>query len=744
MKKKVLFASLLLQFFIVFCALAQEAQTITFSEIPVQTISCPDLTNGSIINGDYGYIPHTATASSGLPVTYSINYDPAFYLLFGNVAEIIDGAIHIISPGVCIIRAQQAGNADFLPAPVVDQFLIVNVSNTMHLNLPRTMEYGKRYSLGEVLNEPMLWNGEQFSILFFSSFAYFSPVTLQMSSTRQMNYPIVRTEIIDIPPYVPFNDQSLQEAPKDITWGILDNDGKYSAFTYSIGVKGNQNISIYLPPNKKFGDSDFDITSTQAFDYFRNVLRPITYNSSNENIATIINNKIHIVGAGTCSITAHQAGDGFWNPAEVSQTLTILKASQTISFNNLPQKTFGDADFALTATTNSNLAINFTSSNSEVATVENGTVHIVGTGICTIYANQSGNINYYPASQENQQLTVNPREISITALANQKVYGETDPELTFQVSPSLVNGDTFNGTLTRVIGEDVGTYSIQQGSLSAGNNYSIAYNGATFTLSKKELTITAEDKSKDYGSSNPTFSSSYSGFAYSESETVLDAKPAITCSAALNSLSGQYPIEISGGLDNNYALTLVNGNLKVNTILGNVNTTSIQDIANTTAVLNGEVINHGGEENAIRGFVYSAASNPTLVNSSIEAGTGIGVFSNAISGLAPNTKYYIRSYTTNSAGTAYGNELFFTTLSTSVPTQEVSEVTIYPNPTSGIIYFKDINPRSKIEVYNANGAFIQNADLVNNQVNLKNLKGGVYLIKLIFEGKVSTIKIIKE
>ncbi len=104
----------------------------------------------------------------------------------------------------------------------------------------------------------------------------------------------------------------------------------------------------------------------------------------------------------------------------------------------------------------------------------------------------------------------------------------------------------------------------------------------------------------------------------------------------------------------------------------------------------------------------------------------------------------MRSYATNSAGTVYGNELSFTTLSTGIPTQEASEVAIYPNPTTGIIYLKNIDPKAKIEIYNLNGGLVQRVELVNNQVNIKNLDAGTYIIKIISDDRINTIKVVKE
>ena len=93
--------------------------------------------------------------------------------------------------------------------------------------------------------------------------------------------------------------------------------------------------------------------------------------------------------------------------------------------------------------------------------------------------------------------TINQKTLTITAEAKSKTYGDPDPELTY-TSEGLVGSDAITGALSRNVGEIVGTYPINQGDLSAGNNYVISYTGANLTISKKALTITADSDSKEY------------------------------------------------------------------------------------------------------------------------------------------------------------------------------------------------------------------------------------------------------
>ena len=99
---------------------------------------------------------------------------------------------------------------------------------------------------------------------------------------------------------------------------------------------------------------------------------------------------------------------------------------QTITFGALTVKKVGDANFDLTASASSGLAVSYSSSNTGVATVSGSTVTIVGAGTTTIYADQEGNSNYYAAPQVSRVLTVGPAT-GIVSVQNNNVYLKTNP-----------------------------------------------------------------------------------------------------------------------------------------------------------------------------------------------------------------------------------------------------------------------------------------------------------------------------
>lgn len=99
--------------------------------------------------------------------------------------------------------------------------------------------------------------------------------------------------------------------------------------------------------------------------------------------------------------------------------------------------------------------------------------------------------------------------------------------------------------------------------------------------------------------------------------------------------------------------------------LPTVTTSTITSIFPTTANSGGNITSDGGALVTARGVVWSTSQNPTVaLSTKTTDGTGTGAFTSNITGLSPNTQYYIRAYATNSAGTAYGNEISFTTMPT--------------------------------------------------------------------------------
>ncbi|MBA0885578.1 MBG domain-containing protein, partial [Flavobacterium undicola] len=166
----------------------------------------------------------------------------------------------------------------------------------------------------------------------------------------------------------------------------------------------------------------------------------------------------------------------------------------------------------------------------------------------------------YTISYVSKDFAITAKPINVTATASQtKVYGAVNPVYTYSVSPSLVGSDTFSGVLTRTTGENIGTYAIIQGSLSAGSNYTISYVSKDFTITAKPITVTATaSQTKVYGTADPVF-------AYTVSPSLVGSDTftgALTRTVGEN--VGSYAItqgSLSAGL--NYTISYVGANFTI-------------------------------------------------------------------------------------------------------------------------------------------------------------------------------------
>lgn len=99
------------------------------------------------------------------------------------------------------------------------------------------------------------------------------------------------------------------------------------------------------------------------------------------------------------------------------------------------------------------------------------------------------------------------------------------------------------------------------------------------------------------------------------------------------------------------------------TIPTGITTNALSSITQTGAISGGNITTDGGANVTSLGVCWSnTTSSPTIANTKTIDGSGIGMFSSSITGLAAGTTYYVRAYATNSVGTSYGNTLTFTTL----------------------------------------------------------------------------------
>ncbi len=123
--------------------------------------------------------------------------------------------------------------------------------------------------------------------------------------------------------------------------------------------------------------------------------------------------------------------------------------------------------------------------------------------------------------------------------------------------------------------------------------------------------------------------------------------------------------------------------------LPEVTTTMLASISQTTAMSGGSITNAGDVEVTAKGVVWSTSTNPTVaLATKTNDGIGTTTFSSVLDNLTPATQYYMRAYASNVAGTAYGNELSFTTLATATQSHVYVAVQLQ-NSINKALYWKD-------------------------------------------------------
>jgi Autotransporter beta-domain/Bacterial Ig-like domain (group 3)/IPT/TIG domain len=272
-------------------------------------------------------------------------------------------------------------------------------------------------------------------------------------------------------------------------------DANYTAapqVQQSITVAAAQTISFGNPGAQTFGAAPFALTATATSSL------PVSLASTTTSVCTVSGSTVTLVGGGSCSITATQAGDANYTAATaVTQAFTVGAAAQTISFTNPGAQTFGAAPFALTATATSGLAVSFASTTASVCTVSGSTVTLVGSGSCSINATQAGNANYTAATAVTQAFTVGTaaQTISFTNPGAQ-TFGAAPVALTASTTSSLpvsfasttASVCTVSGNMVTLVGG--GSCSIN--ATQAGNANYTAATAVTqaFTVGAAAQTIT--------------------------------------------------------------------------------------------------------------------------------------------------------------------------------------------------------------------------------------------------------------
>ena len=167
-------------------------------------------------------------------------------------------------------------------------------------------------------------------------------------------------------------------------------------------------------------------------------------------------------------------------------------------------------------------------------------------------------------------------------------------------------------------------------------------------------------------SDNHTIDGGGTGFFVSNLQALTAGTTYFVRAYATNSVGTAYGQEITFTTVNEVAVTQG---------LPIVTTSTVSDIVATSATCGGEVISDGGSVVIAKGVCWNTTGAPTISGNHTISGGGTGSFLSDLQALTPSTTYFVRAYATNNAGTAYGEEVTFTTANEVTVTQGLPTVT---------------------------------------------------------------------
>jgi hypothetical protein len=384
-------------------ATGNEVETATFTiNKATQTIAFTAPTSAT-----YGASPLTlsATATSGLPVTFSVLSGPG--TVSGSTLTITGG-------GTIVVAANQAGNADYAAATQVTQSIVVSAATqTIAFTAPAT--------------EP----------------SSASPLTLSATATSGLP---VTFSVLSGPGTVSGNTLTFTGTGTVIVAANQAGNANYAAatqVTQSIVVSAaTQTIAFTAPATETYGVAPLTLSATATSGL------PVTF-SVLSGPGTVSGNTLTFTGAGTIVVAADQAGNNNYAAApQVTQSIVVSSGTQTITFSLGSASIKVGGTETLNASATSGLAISYTSTTPAVCSVDSSTGLLTGlaTGACSITASQAGNSGYSAAT---------PVTASLQVIANVASYN---------ITAAFSDTTIFKGTLT--VNLETGTATGLTGSLT--------------------------------------------------------------------------------------------------------------------------------------------------------------------------------------------------------------------------------------------------------------------------------------
>ncbi|GEM_PF-4199168 len=292
----------------------------------------------------------------------------------------------------------------------------------------------------------------------------------------------------------------------------------------------------------------------------------VTFEISDPSIATVAGNELSFSGVGEVIISAIQSGNDTYREETVTQTIQVSKALLSVRAEG-KTRTYGDENPLLTLTYDGFVNDDNAGSLTEVPQIATEATVLSPVGDYSISLS-GGQDDNYNLDLTDGQLTITKATLTLTADDQTRVYGESDPELSFSYA-GFVNGEDESDldsapvpSTTATVASDVGSYPI---TFTAGTdrNYAFELVDGELSVTRAEIIAEVADATRNKGEDNPEFIISYTGFVNGDGVSDIDTAPMASTTATSESDRGTYDIVLSGGSDNNYSFNLQNGVLTV-------------------------------------------------------------------------------------------------------------------------------------------------------------------------------------
>jgi len=338
---------------------------------------------------DESPITISATASSNLPVVFTSEST--------SVCTVAGTSVTLHTVGLCVIDANQGGNANWSAAAQVQRSFTVGEGN-------QTITFGSLP--GRTLDD--------------SPFGIAATATSGLSVAFSSETSSVCTVV-----GVTVTLHALGSCIIDANQAGNANWDAAPQVQHSFVVsKGNQTIAFVSIGNRALDQSPFDVSPTASSGL------GVTLSSETLSVCTVAGTTVTLLTIGSCTIDADQGGNGTWNAApQVSRSFGVGAGNQTITFGALSGRRLDQTPFSVSATASSGLIVSFSSETSLVCTVVGTSVALHSAGLCTIDADQEGNGSWNVASTVPQSFTVSKGNQTLSFSSTQpsgaKVHGST-------------------------------------------------------------------------------------------------------------------------------------------------------------------------------------------------------------------------------------------------------------------------------------------------------------------------------